>query len=151
MDDAIISELDLDYGKRFPSILIPDAYPRLILDAIRGNQQHFVRRDELRAAWAIWTPLLHQVGLRCAPAVDTCMGHMSAALRGTGWGHCLLSGGLLPIPGGRWAAASARLHRRLAGSNRSGGPAGQDGLCAQRGLPVERAVRDMWTWKCTVI
>ena len=27
----------------------------------RGDQQHFVRRDELRAAWAIFTPLLHQI------------------------------------------------------------------------------------------
>lgn len=34
---------------------------RLILDAIRGNQQHFVRRDELRAAWAVFTPLLHAI------------------------------------------------------------------------------------------
>ncbi len=29
-------------------VVIPDAYPRLILDAIRGDQQHFVRR------WAGW-------------------------------------------------------------------------------------------------
>lgn len=26
-----------------------------------GDQQHFVRRDELRAAWAIFTPLLHAI------------------------------------------------------------------------------------------
>ncbi len=26
-----------------------------------GDQQHFVRRDELRAAWAIFTPLLHEI------------------------------------------------------------------------------------------
>lgn len=59
--DAIISELDLDYKRRFPGTVIPDAYPKLILDAIRGDQQHFVRRDELRAAWAIFTPLLHRI------------------------------------------------------------------------------------------
>ncbi|PSC70121.1 glucose-6-phosphate 1-cytoplasmic isoform [Micractinium conductrix] len=59
--DTAISELDLDYSKRYPGVAIPDAYPRLILDAIRGDQQHFVRRDELRAAWAIFTPLLHAV------------------------------------------------------------------------------------------
>lgn len=40
---------------------IPDAYERLILDCIHGDQQHFVRRDELRAAWAIFTPLLHAI------------------------------------------------------------------------------------------
>ena len=26
-----------------------------------GDQQHFVRRDELRAAWAIFTPVLHAI------------------------------------------------------------------------------------------
>jgi glucose-6-phosphate 1-dehydrogenase len=38
---------------------VPEAYERLILDAMNGNQQHFVRRDELRASWAMFTPLLH--------------------------------------------------------------------------------------------
>ena len=28
------------------------------MDAVRGDQQHFVRRDELRAAWALFDPLL---------------------------------------------------------------------------------------------
>ncbi|KAL6766229.1 GLD1 [Auxenochlorella protothecoides x Auxenochlorella symbiontica] len=59
--EPVISELDLDYHSRYPDVIIPDAYPKLILDAIRGDQQHFVRRDELRAAWAIFTPLLHAV------------------------------------------------------------------------------------------
>ncbi|EFJ52396.1 hypothetical protein VOLCADRAFT_103053 [Volvox carteri f. nagariensis] len=56
-----MSELDLSYPERYKGIVIPDAYERLILDCIRGDQQHFVRRDELRAAWAIFTPLLHAV------------------------------------------------------------------------------------------
>ena len=59
--EPIISELDLDYSSRYPDTVIPDAYPKLILDAIRGDQQHFVRRDELRAAWSIFTPLLHAI------------------------------------------------------------------------------------------
>lgn len=53
-----LSELDLDYQRRFPGVVIPDAYPRLLLEAIHGDQQHFVRRDELRAAWAAFDPLL---------------------------------------------------------------------------------------------
>ncbi|PNX58758.1 glucose-6-phosphate 1-dehydrogenase cytoplasmic-like, partial [Trifolium pratense] len=28
---------------------------------IRGDQQHFVRRDELKASWEIFTPLLHKI------------------------------------------------------------------------------------------
>lgn len=58
---AEMSELDLSYGERYQDTVIPEAYERLILDCIRGDQQHFVRRDELRAAWAIFTPLLHAI------------------------------------------------------------------------------------------
>lgn len=59
--DTEMSELDLSYQERYSDVNIPDAYERLILDCIRGDQQHFVRRDELRAAWSIFTPLLHSI------------------------------------------------------------------------------------------
>uniref|UniRef100_A0A0E0DFD9 glucose-6-phosphate dehydrogenase (NADP(+)) n=1 Tax=Oryza meridionalis TaxID=40149 RepID=A0A0E0DFD9_9ORYZ len=55
------SELDLSYGMRYQNVKIPEAYERLILDTIRGDQQHFVRRDELKAAWQIFTPLLRDI------------------------------------------------------------------------------------------
>ena len=42
--ESIVSELDLSYKHRYGDTYIPDAYERLILDAIRGDQQHFVRR-----------------------------------------------------------------------------------------------------------
>ncbi|KAM0940595.1 putative glucose-6-phosphate dehydrogenase (NADP(+)) [Dioscorea sansibarensis] len=58
---TILSELDLSYEQRYQDVTIPEAYERLILDTIRGDQQHFVRRDELRAAWEIFTPLLHKI------------------------------------------------------------------------------------------
>lgn len=40
----IMSEMDLTYKERYTEAYIPEAYERLILDAIRGDQQHFVRR-----------------------------------------------------------------------------------------------------------
>ena len=58
---TVQSELDLSYAQRYQDITIPEAYERLILDTIRGDQQHFVRRDELKAAWEIFTPLLHRI------------------------------------------------------------------------------------------
>ncbi|KAJ7565443.1 hypothetical protein O6H91_02G061300 [Diphasiastrum complanatum] len=58
---ATQSELDLSYHQRYQDIVIPEAYERLILDTIRGDQQHFVRRDELKVAWQIFTPLLHRI------------------------------------------------------------------------------------------
>lgn len=39
----------------------PQAYTRLILDVLRGRQGSFVRTDELRRSWEIFSPLLHQI------------------------------------------------------------------------------------------
>ncbi|KAL0450757.1 UNVERIFIED_CONTAM: Glucose-6-phosphate 1-dehydrogenase, cytoplasmic isoform [Sesamum latifolium] len=58
---VVQSELDLSYRQRYQGVVIPEAYERLILDTIKGDQQHFVRRDELKAAWEIFTPLLHRI------------------------------------------------------------------------------------------
>ena len=38
---------------------VPDAYERLIMDVIRGNQTLFMRGDEVEAAWA-WTDPDHR-------------------------------------------------------------------------------------------
>ncbi|BAU01567.1 glucose-6-phosphate 1-dehydrogenase, cytoplasmic isoform-like [Vigna umbellata] len=59
--ETVQSELDLSYRQRYQGVTIPEAYERLILDTIRGDQQHFVRRDELKASWEIFTPLLHRI------------------------------------------------------------------------------------------
>ena len=37
------------------------AYDRLIVDVINGNQSHFVRNDELEAAWAVCDPLVSAI------------------------------------------------------------------------------------------
>ncbi|KAI3929006.1 hypothetical protein MKX01_029535, partial [Papaver californicum] len=55
--------IDLQQGNvmHYQDAVIPEAYERLILDTIRGDQHHFVCRDELTAAWEIFTPLLHRI------------------------------------------------------------------------------------------
>ena len=74
---AVSSELDLTYHERYVQIMyyadtirndrryadthMPEAYTRLILDVLHGKQAAFVRDDELRAAWEIFTPLLHKI------------------------------------------------------------------------------------------
>jgi glucose-6-phosphate 1-dehydrogenase len=40
---------------------IPDAYERLLLDAIEGERRLFIRSDELDAAWSLFTPLLKEL------------------------------------------------------------------------------------------
>ncbi|KAH7645078.1 glucose-6-phosphate 1-dehydrogenase-like [Dermatophagoides farinae] len=55
------TELDLTYRSRYKDVVLPDAYERLILDVFSGSQMHFVRTDELREAWRIFTPLLKEI------------------------------------------------------------------------------------------
>ncbi|KAJ1390942.1 hypothetical protein SESBI_37044 [Sesbania bispinosa] len=54
------SDLNLLYKARYPRE-IPDAYERLLLDAIEGERRLFIRSDELDAAWALFTPLLKEI------------------------------------------------------------------------------------------
>jgi glucose-6-phosphate 1-dehydrogenase len=48
--------LDMSFAKAFgaPS---PEAYERLLMDAVRGNASLFMRRDEVEAAWAFVDPI----------------------------------------------------------------------------------------------
>ena len=57
----MLTELDLSYARRYSDMHIPEAYEALILDVIRGEHANFVRADELREAWRIFTPLLHRI------------------------------------------------------------------------------------------
>lgn len=54
------SDLNLLFRARYPRE-IPDAYERLLLDAIEGERRLFIRSDELDAAWALFTPLLKEI------------------------------------------------------------------------------------------
>jgi len=49
--------LDMSFAESF-GVRNPDAYERLILDVIRGNQTLFMRRDEVEAAWTWVDPIL---------------------------------------------------------------------------------------------
>lgn len=49
--------LDMSFADAF-KVRNPDAYERLIMDVIRGNQTLFMRRDEVDAAWAWVDPIL---------------------------------------------------------------------------------------------
>ncbi|MBU2882178.1 glucose-6-phosphate dehydrogenase [Psychrosphaera sp. B3R10] len=46
------TKLDLSFSDTFKNERIADAYERLILEAMLGNQSLFVRRDEVEAAWS---------------------------------------------------------------------------------------------------
>jgi glucose-6-phosphate 1-dehydrogenase len=49
--------LDMSFANTF-QVRNPDAYERLLMDVIRGNQTLFMRRDEVEAAWTWVDPIL---------------------------------------------------------------------------------------------
>jgi glucose-6-phosphate 1-dehydrogenase len=53
------TDLDFSYRREFRGA-IPEAYERLLLDAMEGDASLFARADEAEAAWAIWDPILEQ-------------------------------------------------------------------------------------------
>ncbi len=50
--------LDMSFAQAF-DVRNPDAYERLIMDVVRGNQTLFMRRDEVEAAWR-WIDTIHE-------------------------------------------------------------------------------------------
>jgi glucose-6-phosphate 1-dehydrogenase len=49
--------LDMSFAAAF-GVRNPDAYERLVLDVVRGDQTLFMRRDEVEAAWSWVDPIL---------------------------------------------------------------------------------------------
>ncbi|APH73319.1 glucose-6-phosphate dehydrogenase [Aquibium oceanicum] len=50
--------LDMSFAQSF-AVRNPDAYERLVMDVVRGNQTLFMRRDEVEAAWR-WIDPIHE-------------------------------------------------------------------------------------------
>jgi glucose-6-phosphate 1-dehydrogenase len=59
--DLHLAHLGFDYEQTFHQEL-PEAYERLLLDALRGDATLFIRPDELEAAWEFVTPILQAWG-----------------------------------------------------------------------------------------
>jgi glucose-6-phosphate 1-dehydrogenase len=55
--DLQMMRMEFDYRRSFDRPM-PEAYERLILDALRGDQTLFMRSEELDAAWEFVTPIL---------------------------------------------------------------------------------------------
>ena len=58
--------LDMSFANTF-RVRNPDAYERLVLDVVRGNQTLFMRRDEVEAAWRWIDPILAVWGASIEP------------------------------------------------------------------------------------
>lgn len=52
------ANMDFRYRDAFPDIVMPDAYERLLLDALKGDASLFARNDSIEIAWGLLDPVL---------------------------------------------------------------------------------------------
>ncbi len=90
-----IQDVDMDFSYGSFGDERPEAYERLLLEAALGDSTLFTRRDEVKAAWALMTPVLEAWG-----RVDTEQG-----MSGGSVGNRQVP--LCPYPAGSWGPAEA--------------------------------------------
>jgi len=54
-------DMEFHYEERFGEDVLPDAYERLLLDALQGDASLFARSDEIEMAWALIDPLTEEM------------------------------------------------------------------------------------------
>lgn len=59
LQDTRSVRLDFDYASYFGEDPLPDAYERLLLDAIKGDASLFTRSDAIEASWRLIDPIIH--------------------------------------------------------------------------------------------
>ena len=59
LNEARSVDMEFHYNSSFGENSIPEAYERLLLDAIQGDATLFTRSDEIEQAWRIVDPVIH--------------------------------------------------------------------------------------------
>ena len=76
-------DMDFHYAEDFGPSAIPEAYERLLLDALNGDASLFNRADSIELAWALIDPILQGWETPLAPPLETyepgCWGPPSTA------------------------------------------------------------------------
>jgi glucose-6-phosphate 1-dehydrogenase len=65
--------MNFQYRDAYPGVILPDAYERLLLDALKGDASLFARSDEIEAAWRLIDPVLR--GYEATPEVSPICGY----------------------------------------------------------------------------
>ena len=68
--DIVPAKMDFSYGETFDKSP-PDAYERLILDAIFGDATLFTRSDEVETSWEFLMPIIEDCQRAVAGEVPT--------------------------------------------------------------------------------
>jgi glucose-6-phosphate 1-dehydrogenase len=64
-------DMEFHYRSSFGDVVLPDAYERLLLDALNGDAALFTRSDEIEAAWGLIDPILAGWATDDAPPLGT--------------------------------------------------------------------------------
>jgi glucose-6-phosphate 1-dehydrogenase len=88
-------DMNMNYAQDFNSAPLPEAYERLLLDALQGDASLFTRSDEIELAWQAIDPVIHAWETGAVPLFfyePGSWGPYEAAKflgEGRGWrGHC---------------------------------------------------------------
>jgi glucose-6-phosphate 1-dehydrogenase len=65
------ADLTFMYRQAFPAKSIPEAYERLLQDAVAGDAALFMRSDEIERAWQIMEPFLAALERPGAPEPES--------------------------------------------------------------------------------
>ena len=60
-------DMNFHYEEDFRDVIVPEAYERLLLEALEGDASLFARADEIELAWEIVDPILAGLSLPTAP------------------------------------------------------------------------------------
>lgn len=66
-----IVDMEFHYSDTFGENVIPEAYERLLVDALNGDASLFIRSDEIEAAWGIVDPVIKAFEADDGPALET--------------------------------------------------------------------------------
>jgi glucose-6-phosphate 1-dehydrogenase len=82
--DAV--DMEFSYARQFDDAPLPEAYERLLLDALQGDASLFTRGDEIELAWRLVDPLtrvddpaIYPVGSWGPQAADALIEHQACA------------------------------------------------------------------------
>jgi glucose-6-phosphate 1-dehydrogenase len=63
-------DFDFHYASAFGGGSVPEAYERLLLDALQGDASLFTRSDEIELSWGLIDPILHGLSQPSAPPLE---------------------------------------------------------------------------------
>jgi glucose-6-phosphate 1-dehydrogenase len=66
-----MTDLNFSFSREYIGKALPDAYQRLLLDALNGDASLFARHDEVELAWGIIDPILAAWESPAAPTLET--------------------------------------------------------------------------------